>query len=212
MRRGAAALAFLALSSGAASSQAVEALDLGPGSQVFWINNYDGGLDHFQEKLVGQAGDVGVYKNVYDGVEESPSEYFALFSGIYYITCDDEMPSQDEQDAMAALRPFEAGKTLVVASGNDAEIVIVEPTEFFLMGRSWPAHTLQLTYGNDDERSTETISVLDDYPLTVQIDWEDNSKDTAMLVTRSKDMAQIDADEDLIGNCAGLLKEQIEQE
>lgn len=198
----------MALSVGAASAQSANTLDLGPGSYVFWVSNYDGGTDRFEEKLVYANGDLGIYQNLYDGVEPSPSEHFALFSGIYFVTCESEMPTPAEQEAIAGLRPFAPGKTATIATEDGAEIVVGEAAETFLMGRDWPAHIVELSYPNEDgETSTETITVLNDFPLTVGIDWDDGTKDTAMLVTRSKENRAFVYDPDLIGNCASLLRD-----
>ena len=59
----------------------------------------------------------------------------------------------------------------------------------------------------DGGTTTETVTVLDDVPLTVGILWDDGSQDTAMLVTRSKENSQTFNDPDLIGNCASLLRD-----
>lgn len=198
----------LALSLGAASAQSSDTLDLGPGSYVLWISNYDGGTDRFEEKLVYGTGEFGIYQNLYEGVEANPSEHFALFSGIYFVTCDSEMPLPSEREAIAALRPFAPGKTADITTEGGVQIVVEEAAEAFLMGRTWPAHTIKLSYADEDgETSTETITVLDDLPLTVRIDWDDATKDTAMLVTRSKESSDFVNDPDLIGNCASLLRD-----
>lgn len=198
----------MALSLGTASSQSADTIDLGPGSYVFWISNYDGGTDRFEEKLVYGTEELGIYQNLYEGVEVSPSEHFALFSGIYFVTCDSEMPTPAEREAIANLRPFAAGKTATIATEGGAEMVVGEATNVFLMGRDWPAHRIELSYPDEDgETSNETITVLDDLPLTVRINWDDGTKDTAMLVTRSKENSEFVPDPGLIGNCASLLRD-----
>ena len=93
-----------------------------------------------------------------------------------------------------------------VGGGVPAKIAIEAPSEMFLMGQIWPAHTVKIEY-QDEDASLETLKVLDQVPLTTQIDWDDDSKDTLLLVTKPKPQSGPALDPDLIGNCASLLNE-----
>jgi len=74
------------------------------------------------------------------------------------------------------------------------------------MGRTWPAHAVKFTYSSEDETNEENLVVLDDAALTVSIRWDEESIDKATLVTRPKAGFEIDLGEDVIGNCASLIK------
>ena len=174
---------------------------------MFWISNYDGTADQYQEKLIAKGDDFAIYHNISEWNDGEPSDYFALFDGIYYQTCDLDMPTDEERAALTALRPFEPGAQVEITSGDDARVTVGEAKDFFLMGRNWPAHEMSLSYKNEDGDSEETITVLDDLPLTVAIKWDENSQDTAMLVTRAKAELTPEINQDLIGNCASLLKD-----
>ena len=198
----------LALSFGAAPFACADKVELGPGSMVYWNSGFGNGLNQFQEKLLVEGDDFAVYQTLYGEDPTGPSDYFALFSGIYFTTCDLAMPTEAEREALAGLRPFEPGAKVEVTGDDGASVVVGEATEFFLMGRMWPAHQIALTYASEDgEDSNEEIVVLDEPPLTVRLDWEDGSRDIAMLVTRPRADAEVAIDQDLIGNCASLLKD-----
>ena len=55
---------------------------------------------------------------------------------------------------------------------------------------------------------SETLVVLDDVQLTVSIEWQEDGKDSVMLVTKPDAVASTMANTDLIGNCADLLNTQ----
>jgi hypothetical protein len=78
------------------------------------------------------------------------------------------------------------------------------------MGKSRPAHIVTGKYFGEEE-SSETLIVLNDVRLTVGINWQDDGKDSVTLVTKPDAVASTNANTDLIGNCADLLKTQTDE-
>lgn len=152
------------------------------------------------------------WASLYDG-NSDPSDYHVLFSGIYFATCDTEMPSQAERDALAALRPLSEGARIEITSGDGASFTVGAPTTAFLMGRDRPAHLVSGIYAGDDaeDETTETLVVLDRAPLTASVDWQDEGRDKMMLVTQPRPDRVEPLDTDLIGNCARLWIEQTDK-
>ena len=194
----------LIFGSGAAQAAPDLTFPIGPGSELYWTSAYDGGSDRYKEQLIAENGDAHIFRTDTEYSEGEPSDYFALFSGIYYSTCDLEMPTAAERDALKALWPLTSGSVVELQSGDGAKIEIGAPTEYYLMGQSRPAHIVTGTYYGEEE-STETLVVLDDVQLTVSIEWQEDGKDSAMLVTKPDAVASTMANTDLIGNCADLL-------
>ena len=185
------------------------ALPLGPGSTLFWQSIFDGDSDKFSEKVIAEGEDFKIYQSNTDFSDGGPADFFALFSGIDFRSCDDEMPTPEERIAVAALWPLEAGKTanIFVTSDNLATIEIQETTDFFLMGQTFPAHAVKIDYQNNEEVEDEALVILDGTELTVRINWSETSRDTLSLVTKPRPGAVYDVSEEAIGTCAALLTE-----
>ncbi|MEO1305044.1 MAG: hypothetical protein AAFV37_08710 [Pseudomonadota bacterium] len=202
--RAAISLGAMIMGSGAAMAAPDHAFPIGQGSELFWVSAYDGGSDRFYESIVAEQADVQIYKTQGEYAAGDVGDYFALFSGIYVAGCDGDMPTQDERSAIADLWPLTPGSVVEISSGDGAKLEVGEPTEFFLMGQSRPAHIITGTYYGEDT-STEEIIVLDDVKATVGIRWQESGQDSVVLVTRPDDPASTFADTDLIGTCADLL-------
>ena len=197
----------LFLGSGAAQAAPDLAFPLGAGSDLYWTSAYEGGSDRFTERLMAENGDVQIFRTDTEYSEGAPSDYFALFSGIYYTTCDLDMPTSEERAALEGLWPLTPGSLVEIKSGDGAKIEVGEPTDYYLMGKRRPAHVVTGTYFGEEE-SSETLIVLDDVKLTVSIKWQDDGKDSVMLVTKPDAVASTYPNTDLIGNCADLLNTQ----
>ena len=209
MLRSALTIGALVLGSGAAFAAPDQTFPLGPGSYIFWTSAYDGGSDRYQEQLIAQKDDVQLFKTMNEYSAGDESDYFALFSGIYITLCDTEMPTADERSAIADLWPLTPGAAVEIKSGDGAKIEVGEPTQYYLMGQYHPAHLVTGTYYGDEE-SSETLTILDNVKLTVGIDWDEGSKDRAMLVTKPNAVASTEVDTDLIGTCADLWNTETE--
>ncbi len=198
------------LGSGAAHAAPDLTFPFGAGSDLYWTSAYDGGSDRFKERMIAENGDVQIYQTDNEFAEGAPSDYFALFSGIYYATCDLDMPTAEERTALERLWPLTPGSVVEIKSGDGAKIEVGEPTEYFLMGKRRPAHTVTGKYYGEEE-SSETLIVLDDVKLTVSINWQDDGKDSVTLVTKPDAVASTYSNTDLIGTCADLLNTQIDE-
>ncbi|MEM7328189.1 MAG: hypothetical protein AAF437_05575 [Pseudomonadota bacterium] len=197
------------MASGVANA-APEPLPLGPGSMIFWSSGHDGGTEKFRETLIAQGDDFALYRTESEWSAGDTSDYFALFSGVYYTTCDLEMPTGEERDAIADLWPLTPGARLEIETGDGAAYEIGDAMEYFLMGKYRPAYKVSATYMGE-EATDEEFVVLASQPLTVAIDWQDGGRDSATLVTRPKSVASTPVDTDLIGNCASLLNNQTDE-
>ena len=181
-------------------------MPFGPGSLGFWINSYDGATDRYSEKVMSQGEGFEIYQVSSEYRSGEASDYYALFSGTYYASCDEDMPNAEDRAELKDLLPLAPEKTADIGAADDGTLIsVLAPTEFFLMGRNWPAHSVKIQYRGEDPNE-ETVTVLDALPLTVRIDWDDDSRDTLLLVTKPTSIAP-DLDKSLIGNCASLLNE-----
>ena len=210
MKRSALTIGALILGSGAAFAAPDLSISVGPGSDLYWISAYDGGSDRYSEQLIAQTGDAQLFKTMNEYSEGDASDYFALFSGIYFTLCDTEMPTAEERAALAGLWPLTSGAVVEIKSGDGAKLEVGEPTQYYLMGHYRPAHTVTGTYYGEEE-STESLIILDDVKLTVGIEWDEGSKDSAMLVTKPDAVASTEVDTDLIGTCADLWNTETEE-
>lgn len=182
-------------------------IPVGPGSHAFWATTYGSSVDRYSEKILKTGDGYELFELHEDYKSGGPSDYYALFSGIYYASCDEDMPTADERDALKALFPLMPDKSVQIGtSESGTKISVQAPAEYFLMGKTWDAHTVKIEY-TGEEPSEEVVTVLNDMPLTVRIDWDEDSKDTLLLMTKPKPDATPELDTDLIGNCASLLNE-----
>lgn len=198
--------AFL-LGSGAAHAVPDQSPSMGPGSSIYWTSASDGNADRFRDTLLVQGEDFALFKTESDWGAGDETDYYALFSGIYYNTCDLEMPTDEERAALAGLWPLTEGNKVEITSDTGATFEVGSQAEFFLMGKMRAAHQVQGAYFGDDP-SEETIYVLDDLPLTVAVHWPEGGRDSVTLVTKPKSVASTPVDTDLIGTCASLLNKQ----
>lgn len=182
------------------------------GTSLHWTSNSGGSAGDFRERVVAAGDDWVLYESVIDdswGMDgATPAEnLFLLFSGIDYRSClDSKLPTDEERDALIALRPFTPGDTVELASLDTRPTVTVgEAEDYFLMGANRPAHRINFKFA-DGETPDENLLVLDDADITVVIDWEDGSRDRVMAV-RSGGTAPTFSDADL-GMCAPILKEK----
>jgi len=194
----------IVIGSGAAAAAPDKVLPVRPGSSIFWTSAHDGGSDKFRETVIAQGDDFEIYRNDGEWSDGGVADHFALFSGIYFASCDTEMPTAEERAEIAGLWPLTSGASVELSNGNGARFEIGVSQEFFMMGKTWEAHTITGEYSGD-EPSAEELIVLDEFPLTVAVYWEDGTKDTATLVTKPTSVASTQIDTDLIGNCASLL-------
>lgn len=208
--RAALAIGAFILGSGAANAAPDLAFQIGQGSEIFWTSAYDGGSDNFYERLVAEQDDVQIFQSVSEWAAGDESDYFVLFSGIYYTGCDGEMPTAEERAAVANMWPLTPGSSVEIKTGDGAKFEIGEPTDFYLMGRGRPAHKVTGTYYGEEE-TTEEFVVLNDVKLTVAIAWEEGGRDSATLVTKPDAVASTFANTDLIGTCADLLNTETDQ-
>ncbi|MEL7041873.1 MAG: hypothetical protein AAGL90_10130 [Pseudomonadota bacterium] len=200
----------LVLASGAVHAAPEGPVPMGPGSSIFWTSAFDGNTDNFRETLLVQGDDFAIFQSEADWSEGDATDYFALFSGIYFNTCNLEMPTSEERQALAALWPLTEGATVEIATDEGATFSVGQSTEFYLMGEPRAAHSIDIAY-KGEEPSEETILVLDDMPLTVSVNWDDGSRDSVTLVTRPKVDPLPELNTDLIGTCAALLDAKTEQ-
>lgn len=197
---------ILLFGAGAASAVPNETILVGPGSITYWASSYDGSVERFQEQVLAQGDGFKLYKMHDDYLIGEPSDYYALFSGIFYAGCDQELPTAEERARIKELYPLETGKSVEIGSPDLIKIEVEAATEMFLMGQTWPAHKIKIDYQGEDA-SQENITVLDQVPLTVRVDWEEDSQDTLVLVTSPTPQSPAPLDPDLIANCASLLNE-----
>ena len=205
-----AAAAVLASLSCPASADEPALPELEAGSSVFWSASTGGSADTFRERVVLTGDDWVLYQSIFDTEEDeamSPDSLFLLYGGIDYRSCfDTPLPTEAERDAIKALRPFSEGATVELASLEDDPVVRVgAATEYFLMGQTHPAHEVLIDYGDED--LNEKLVVLDDYPLTVVIDWDDSSQDRVMMVSGAKTTKITPPTASQLGACAAILDE-----
>ncbi|GAB5458446.1 MAG: hypothetical protein Hens3KO_14760 [Henriciella sp.] len=182
-------------------------LDLAPGSNIYWLNGYEGGYDQSREQLIALGDDFAIYKTISEYLTGDVSDYFALFSGIDYRTCDGDMPTADERRALSDLWPLTEGGSAQISLPELATIEVGAATEFYLMDKRLPAHNVTIDYSDNENTQDEALIVLDQIPVTVAIRWSETEKDTATLITGPKPEFTADLSEETIGSCAGLLKE-----
>ena len=181
-----------------------------PGVSLFWSSHYQGDTSSFRERIVATGEDWAIYETLWDedfGVEPGPGDYFALFSGIDYRGCNgDSMPTDAEREGLAALLPFEEQAEFVATSAEGSPTIRVgAAVDFFLMGETFAAREVVFDFDdNDEERTDETLTVLEDYPYTVKLDWDENSIDRVMLIASSDQPIEI-PDADMLGTCSVLL-------
>jgi len=201
------ALGVLLASSASAGEEA--SLPFGEGSTVYWTLAYDGGSDRLIERALISGDDFMIFQTVGDTAVGDASDYFALYSGIDYRTCDETQATAEERAALAALWPLEPGKSAKITSYDDTALTVRvgEASAFFLMGQMWPAHQLTLDYESEEETDEELI-VLDQLPISVSLKWDATSLDTVTLVTKPSPVALPDLSQETIGECAALLNEK----
>jgi len=128
--RAALAISAVLFGSGAAEAAPDQPVSLGPGSIVFWTSAQDGNADRFRETLLIEGEDFAIYQTESDWAAGDETDYFVLFSGIYYNTCDLEMPNAEERAALAALWPLTEGDTAEIATDQGASVKLVKHPSF----------------------------------------------------------------------------------
>ena len=182
------------------------------GVSLFWASNYTGDNSSFRERVVAAGEDWAIYESLWDtpyddGVEPGPGDYFAMFNGIDYRSCsEDEMPSEAERAGLSALRPFEEGTELVLTSLDASPSIRVgAAVDFFLMGKTVQGREVVLDFADDAEDKTdEALTVLENDPYTVKLDWGEDGIDRVMLIAQSDTPVETPTAE-MLGNCASLL-------
>lgn len=201
--------ALLAFSASSAIAEDAEELPFGEGSTIYWTLAYDGGSDRLFERALVAGDDYMLFQTIGENVSGDVTDYFVLYSGVDYRTCDQPQATAEERAAFAELWPLEPRKTARVTSYDDNPFTIRvdEAKSFYLMGQSHPAHQLTIDY-ESEEQTDEQMIVLDQLPITVSFKWEETSLDTVTLVTKPRPVAVPDLSQDTIGECAALLNEK----
>jgi len=218
MKLGAAICAFgLGLSaSGLAYSETPLSERYGVGSSLYWASVFEGSsADGFREKVLRVASDAELFRSGEEDDFLDESSFFALFSGILFRSCDQDMPTAEERDALAGLWPLTEGDEVSITSDGGATVIIGAPTQYFLMGAERAAHHVEIKYdtSTEEENFDEKLIVLDDLKLTVQIDWDDTSIDKVMLVTRAKEQEPLSPEAlTLLDQCTPLFVETVQPE
>ncbi len=176
--------------------------EIGDGSVLYWSSNSGGMAELYQDMVLHRGEDFILYRNMeFDG-DLGAGNYYVEFSGLLYMGCEDAMPSAQERASLMEMWPLATGATLRIEDSSVAEFTIGEPTQYFLMGRYWPAHLVEVGY----EESTETLIVADGLKAPVRIDWDEASRDSLLLVTAPRERADAaDLNSLDMGTCAALL-------
>jgi len=185
-----------------ASAQDNADLKMGVGSKLFW-----GAVDYpYSETVLAIKDDFVIYLNdEIEGDVPTPTDYYVIFSGIYFETCDADMPSRVQRDAFADFLPLKEGAKLVSDVVGGLTLDVTKKTKPFLMGKYRDGYELKVTY-TDEDYGGETIEVIDGLPLNVRLDYGDESVYRLTLLTRSdKRGVQEGLEQQNIGNCASLI-------
>lgn len=182
-------------------------VNLAPGTNLYWLTGYEYGYDQSREQLIYLGDDFAVYKTISEYSAGDESDYFALFSGIDFRGCDGDMPSAEERQALASLWPLTEGSSAQILLPEPATIEVGAATEFYLMAKRLPAHSVTIDYSDNEETEDEALIVLDQIPVTVSIRWNETEKDTVTLMTGPKREFTTDLSEETIGSCTSLLNE-----
>ncbi|MDJ0921313.1 MAG: hypothetical protein QNI84_09305 [Henriciella sp.] len=159
---------------------------LGEGSTLFWSSVYDGGADEgYSDKLLLKAGDAELYLTGELDEFATSDSFFMLYSGILYRSCAQDLPTEAEQEALAGLWPLSEGAEVRIESDGGATVTVGAPVEYFLMGKTRPAHVVDVKYDatTEEDNLDENLIILDEAKITAQVNWEDGAFDRLMLVT-----------------------------
>lgn len=180
------------------------------GVSLFWMSHYEGDNSSFRERIVASGDGWALYESLWDdGLDDEtgPDDYFVLFGGIDYRSCaDDEMPSEADREAIAALTPYiEGAEASLESMSGSPTIRVGAAVDFFLMGETVAAREIVIDYPEDTEDKTdEALTVLESHPYTIKIDWGENSLDRVMLIATSAEPVET-PDAGVLGSCAALL-------
>lgn len=185
-----------------AAAQDNSDLKLGVGSKLFW-----GPTDSsYSETVMAIKDDFVLYLNdEFESDIAEPSDYYAIFSGIYFQTCDGEMPSKIQRDALAKFLPLKEGAQLFSDVVGGLTLDVTNKTKPFLMGKYRDGYELKVSY-TDEDYGGETIQVIDGLPLNVRVAYDDETVYRLNLLTSSDKIGVQDGlDLQNIGNCASLI-------
>ena len=197
-----------------ADAQSGDLPELEAGASIFWATSAGVSENTFRERVVAVGEDWVLYESLFEDAwtdEDTPvaERLFLLFSGIDYRGChEDPLPTPEERAALKSLRPVTPGDKVEIGSLDSAPVITVgEPVEYYLMGKTHPAHRIMLDHQGDD-MTDENLVVLDEADLTVVIDWDDESRDKVMSIMRAKREPAAAYTDIELGTCAPIMNEK----
>lgn len=217
----AAGFCFAAMLSGCASTGgdavADEPVDLSygglmPGSIVNWIE-VGGGFDSaYMNIAVARGPDYTIFfdpewaEYAMEG-EDVSAAYGVEFSGAVYFTCDEDMPSAADREAMASLKDMEKGD-VVVLPDLGLQIDVGKESQSNINGlgditlRDYNIH-----WNEEEGAETEYVSVAEEFDFTVKVTWSEGPPSVVAgvsLTEAAKPLSLRHASS--LGTCATLIE------
>ena len=97
LRAGIVSSVVLFSSAGLAEAAPDETILVGPGTVMFWASTYGSSVDRYSETLLANGDGFELFKTDDDYGSGEPSDYYALFSGILYVGCDEAIWSSEHK-------------------------------------------------------------------------------------------------------------------
>lgn len=209
-----AAVSVLAACASVDVSEEVEAAGFIPppvGTEIDWRYIYaEGGSDELTTRVVAVGEDFTLYQADTSYAPMNSYDFFVEFSGVFFVTCDNEMPSDSEREAALDLWPLTAGGAMNIDGEFGGDVRIGKAASVLTGKTVTDVVWTEFSYSENGQTYTDRAAVSPELGTVVEMRWDDGSVD----LVREIRLGDPDADQKgmsksfraTLGNCASLMK------
>ena len=184
-----------------------------PGSTYLWTAHNSDEDTEFTELVVATGDDFVIYRNrdISGNDLNDPNTYYAVLSGLVFISCGDDMPSAISRERLKRFWPIQTGTQISLLAGEQVfRVTVGDETTFPLMGEDLPGHYTEVEYGEIGwgMSGTDKYVVLEDGRLMAEIRYELGDDEQVERIVGYSPDAGVDPaipSSDALGSCASLL-------
>lgn len=209
-----AAVSVLAACASVEVPEVVEAAGFTPppvGTEIDWRYVYaEGGIDEVTSRVVAVGEDFTLFQADTSYAPTDSFDFFVEFAGVFFVSCDNEMPTASERQAALDLWPLTAGGSMSVGGEFGGDVSIGKAATVLTGKTVTDVVWSEFSYTEAGQTYTDRVAVSPELGTVIEMRWDDGALD----LVREIRLGEADRDQPglaksfkaTLGNCASLLE------
>ena len=181
------------------------------GTEIDWRFVYaEGGSDEVTSRVVAIGEDFTLYQADTSYAPTDSFDFFVEFAGVFFVSCDNEMPTASERQAALDLWPLTAGGSMSVGGEFGGDVSIGKAATVLTGKTVTDVVWSEFSYTEAGQTYTDRAAVSPELGTVVEMRWDDGALD----LVRDIRLGEAERDQPglaksfkaTLGNCASLLE------